>query len=357
MPASEDPRPSLGVALDLDLQSRPDALLAVAMLNGLTARGEAERIGVNLSRPSLASARLADVIVDFYSTLPLNAGFSPIGMPDGSPPVPDAPALAAVLARKNADGSSVYTSSIQRLVDTAESAVLLRNLLLGQPDGNATIVLAGPATGLVRLLDLHGARALLATKVKQLVLAAGAFPGSSIPGGGAEPSVASDVPAARRLLAEWPTPVLAVGAEVGEALRYPGARLVDGLSWSAAHPIVDAYRALRSGPQAVPQDSPTTALAALLAAVQPDAGYFQRSEPGMIAVLDDGRTRFTPSASGRHRYLIADPAQKERLLATYVSLVSAQPVPRPARFKPPPANAAPAAAAAVPQPGAGGSSP
>ncbi|MEY4545114.1 MAG: hypothetical protein RL685_1309 [Pseudomonadota bacterium] len=365
MPVSEDPRPSLGVALDLDLQSRPDALLAVAMLNGLTARGEAARIGVNLSRPSLTTARLADVIVDFYSTLPLNGGFSPIGMPAGSLPVPDAPALAAVLARKNADGSSVYTSSIQRLVDTAESAVLLRNLLLGQPDGNATIVLAGPAKGLARLLDLHGARSLLAAKVKQLVLAVGAFPGNPIPGGGAEPSVASDVPAARRLLAEWPTPVLAVGAEVGEALRYPSARLVEGLSWSAAHPIADACRALRSGPHDTPhgvpphahQDSPTTALAALLYAVQPDAGYFQLSAPGTLAVLEDGRTRFTPSASGRHRYLIADPAQKARLLATYVSLVSAQPVPRPARFKPPPANAAPAAGVAMPQPGAGGRSP
>jgi hypothetical protein len=346
--------------LDLDLQSRPDALLALAMLNGLTARGEAERIGVSISRPSLTSARLADVILDFYSTLPLNGGFSPIGMPDGALPVPDAPALAAVLARENVDGSPVYKSRIQRLVDTAESAVLLRNLLLAQPDGNALIVLAGPATGLVRVLGLHGARAQLAAKVKQLVLAVGAFPGGTFPGGAAEPSLASDVPAARRLLAEWPTSVLAVGAEVGEGLRYPVARLVEGLSWSAAHPIADAVRALRR----TPYDAPTTALAALLYAVQPDAGYFQLSEPGTIAVLDDGRTRFTPSASGRHRYLIADPAQKERLLATYVSLVSAQPVPRPARFRPPPANAAPpenaappAAGAAVPQPGAGGSSP
>src|SRR5689334_3833667 len=114
MPASDEVRPKLGVALDVDLQTRPDALLAVAMLNGLSAKGEAARICLGISRPSWTGARLADVIADFYSTLPQNFGFSPIGMPEGTPPAQDAPALAAVLARKNADGTPVYTSNIQR---------------------------------------------------------------------------------------------------------------------------------------------------------------------------------------------------------------------------------------------------
>ena len=33
--------------------------------------------------------------------------------------------------------------------------MLIRNLLLAQHDGNAAIVLAGPATGVVRMLDLY----------------------------------------------------------------------------------------------------------------------------------------------------------------------------------------------------------
>ena len=36
-------------------------------------------------------------------------------------------------------------------------------------------------------------------------------------------------------------------------------------------------------------------------------------DPGTITVLDDGRTRFTPAADGKHRYVIVDPAQKERI--------------------------------------------
>lgn len=328
MLASEDARPSVGVALDVDLERRPDALLALAMLHGLTVKGEASRISLAISRPSLHAARLADVVAEFYSTLPLNAGFATIGMPEGAVATPDAPALAELLSRTGADGKLVYPSSVRSLVDTAESSVLLRNMLLAQPDGGAAIVLAGPATGLVRVLDLYGARSQLVAKCSQLVLAAGAFPG-----GAAEPSIASNVAAARRLLSEWPTPIVAVGAELGAGLRYPAAQLESGLAWSATHPVLAAHRALRS------QDAPTTALAALLHAVHPTSGYFKLSAPGTIAVLDDGTTRFTPGASGRHRYLIADPAQREHALATYVSLVSVAPAPRPVRFRPP-ANAA-----------------
>jgi hypothetical protein len=65
--------------------------------------------------------------------------------------------------------------------------------------------------------------------------------------------------------------------------------------------------------------------------VHPDEGFFKLSEPGTIAVLDDGRTQFTASAAGQHRYLIADPAQTDRVIKLYRSLVSAPPLPRPTR--------------------------
>ena len=55
--------------------------------------------------------------------------------------------------------------------------------------------------------------------------------------------------------------------------------------------------------------------------------------PGTIRVLDDGRTKFVPSAEGKHRYLIVDPAQNERVIKTYVEIASAKPVPRQPRFR------------------------
>ena len=81
----------------------------------------------------------------------------------------------------------------------------------------------------------------------------------------------------------------------------------------------------------MPYDAPASALAATLYAVHPDDGYFKVSEPGTIAVLDDGRTQFTPSPGGAHRYLMADPARSERVVKLYRDMVSAQPPPRPAR--------------------------
>ena len=77
--------------------------------------------------------------------------------------------------------------------------------------------------------------------------------------------------------------------------------------FSLNHPVVDAYRSAA----AMPYDAPATALAAALYAARPKENYFQLSAP-----------------EGRHRRLIADPAQKDRILKTYVELVSAKPVQR-----------------------------
>jgi len=323
-------KPPVGIAFDGDAGNRIDAVLAIAMLNGMTAKTQARRISLSVSRPSLVSAQVADVIAAFYRGRPVagpgggigQASEGMIGLPESKTVSGDAPQFAAILASKAADGTPNYTSSITGLVNTAESSVLIRNLLLAQHDGNAAIVLAGPATGLVRVLDLYRSGPQITAKCRQLVVAAGA-----LPDGAAEPSIKSDVAAARRLFAEWPTPIVMVGAEVGDALAYPAASIEKDFAWSPAHPVVEAYRAFRP----MPYDAPAPALAAVLYAVQPDEGYFTLSAPGTITVLDDGRTRFAPQADGKHRYLIVDPAQKARVVTQYTSLVSAQPAPRPGR--------------------------
>lgn len=303
------------------------------MLNGMTAKTEARRISLSVSTPSLVSAQLADVIATFYRGRPAGAATGGVGaitegmlgMPEGVGPAPtvdEAPMLASVLSKKGADGTPLYPSPITGLVNTAESAVLIRNLLLAQHDGNAAIVMAGPATGIVRLLNLYRSGPQITAKCRELVVAAGSFPA-----GAPEATIKRDVAAARKLFAEWPTPIVAVGSEVGEALPYPGASIDKDFAWAPAHPLVDAYRAARP----MPYDAPAAALAAVLRAVHPEGGYFTLSPPGTIAVLDDGRTRFTPAADGKHRYLIVDPAQKERATTLYTALVSAPPAPRPGR--------------------------
>jgi hypothetical protein len=330
LPGRGSARPPIGIAFDGDLGNRIDAMLAVAMLNGFTAKTEARRISLSVSRPSLISAQIADVVATFYRGRPAGAPTGGvgaitegmIGMPEGRAANDDQAALGALLAKKGEDGTPLYRSAISGLLNTAESAILIRNLLLAQHDGNAAIVLAGPATGVVRLLGLYRSGPQITAKCKQLVVAAGSFPA-----GPAEATIKSDLAAAQKLFAEWPTPIVAVGSEVGDALPYPGASIDKDFAWSPAHPVVDAYRALKP----MPYDAPAAALAAVLYAVHPDDDYFKLSDPGTISVLDDGRTRFTPAAEGKHRYLIVDPAQKERVIAVYSAMVSAAPAPRPGR--------------------------
>ncbi len=84
-------RPPIGIAFDGDLGSRIDAMLAVAMLNGLTAKSEARRISLSVSQPSLVSAQLADVVATFYRPRPVGGpgggigaiSEGMIGMPEG----------------------------------------------------------------------------------------------------------------------------------------------------------------------------------------------------------------------------------------------------------------------------------
>src|SRR4029077_3771469 len=93
------------------------------------------------------------------------------------------------------------------------------------------------------------------------------------------------------------------------------------------HPVADAYRGFKP----MPFDAPAPALAAILYAAHPTEGDFKLSEPGTITVSEDGRTQFQPAAEGTHRYLLADPAQADRVIARYKELVSAKPAPPPGR--------------------------
>jgi hypothetical protein len=60
----------------------------------------------------------------------------------------------------------------------------------------------------------------------------------------------------------------------------------------------------------------------------PQEVFFKLSDAGTIHVFDDGRAKFTASASGQHRYLIFDPAQAGKLVKSFTELASAKPAAR-----------------------------
>jgi inosine-uridine nucleoside N-ribohydrolase len=189
-------------------------------------------------------------------------------------------------------------TGIKSINDTADPATLIRNALMAQYDQNAAVVLSGPATDLARLLDMHGVKDWIARKVRLLCAT--------------ETGIQADPAAAEKVFAGWPTPIVTVGREIGEALPFPGDSIAKDFAYSSAHPIADAYRAY----QPMLYDAPSWAMAAMLYAVHPGDGYF------------------TLSGSGNRSSLVLDPEQKERIIRTYVEMASAKPVPRKPRRPP-----------------------
>jgi hypothetical protein len=308
-----------------------DDVLALAMLYSYDNKGDLRVVSVATSVSNLKSAALCEIIGKFYSGAVSGAfgGFGrtlPVGMALKPTRDPDTPMLVAPLAKKDNEGRPVYIHGIEKLTDTAETPALFRNALSAQYDQNAIIVLTGPATNLAKAMALPGVIDLIKSKVKFLSIMGGAYPS-----GEPEFNIKADIPAAKKLFAEWPTPIVASGYEVGEKLLYPASSIEKDYAWAPNHPVVDAYRAAGK----MPYDAPAWDMTAALYAAKPDDGYFQLSEPGRIEVLDDGRTRFTPSSDGKHRYLILDPAQKEKILAAFTQVTSTKPVPRQPRFRRP----------------------
>ena len=319
-------KPSPGVIFDADLGNSIDDALALALLYGLQGKNESRVISVTVTKSTLKAAEFADILVRFYTGEPGPfAGVQPIGLSLSGKMPDDTPLMKAVLDRTTPDGKPAYPRNIQKMNDTADPVATIRNALSAQFDQNAMVVLAGPATNLAGLLDLPGCLELIGKKVKHLCVAIGGYPN-----GPAETAVQCDIAAARKLFSQWPTPVFAVGAELSEAILFPAASLEKDFAWSQTHPVVDAYKAARP----MPYDAPSGSLAAALQAVRPQENYFKLSDPGIIQVADDGRTKFVPSAAGKHRYLIADPAQKDKILQAYTELASTKPVPRAPRFRP-----------------------
>ena len=306
------PPPVTGIVYNTTM-SRPDAALALALLYGLEGKREARVASIAVTENGFGAAAFADAVFRFYQLGPVpNANRAlPVGLAVDKPLPPDPPFVKAVLERVDEKGEPVYRRGVRRPTDTAEVTALMRNSLAYFPDGKVAVISSAPATYLARILDYAGTRDLIQSKVRVLIVS----------------ECKQDVAAMRRILAEWPTPIVFCGTEVGNSLPYPGASMEQDFAWTKAHPVVDFYRSARP----MPYDTPSQDLAAILYAARPDAGLLQASETGTIEVSDDGSLGFTPGAGGKHKRISVDAAKKDAVIAAIREVVSAKPVPPPQR--------------------------
>jgi inosine-uridine nucleoside N-ribohydrolase len=287
-----------------------DAALALAMLFGL---GRGRVIAVGVSHSGLEGAAFSDVIARFYG-----AGNLPIGFADDGPKLGASPMLEVPLGMRGEDGQPRFRHSIRSVIDTADPAVTFRNALLGQQEKQCIAVLAGPASNLARTLALPGARDIIEKRVRLLVMAAGAFGAEAV-----DARIRADIGSARKVLEDWPTPIVAVGVEAGTAAGFQSQNIDATFGAIPNHPVVSAFHADRDKQADAPV--PAQAVLAALYAANPTAEYFKLSPPGTIDVAEDGRSGFRESPSGNHRLLIVETAQRELLAQAFVTMAGAKP--------------------------------
>ena len=127
--------------------------------------------------------------------------------------------------------------------------------------------------------------------------------------GAPEYNVKIDIPSAKSVFEQWPTPILFSGFEIGRDLLYPAASIERDFGYARPHPIAESYRAYHK----MPYDRPTWDLTAALEAVRPDHGYFALSEKGGVMVEANGTTHFSAGAGDR-QFLRLDPAKRGEIL-------------------------------------------
>lgn len=308
----------LGVLYNTSM-SRPDSVLALALLYGYEGKREARMSAIAVNDAGLEAAVFCDIVVQFYTLrggTPMNSNrFLPVGLVASNPLPPSPVMLKSAVEKRNEKGEPQYARTIRRIADTSEVAAMLRNALTGIQNSNSVMILSAAATDLDRSLALAGTRDLVASKVKLLVVC--------------DTESGKDPAALRRVLATWPTPVVFCPSSVGDAILFPAESIEKDFAWAPSHPVTDAYRAYRP----MPYDAPTLDLAAAVYAVHPESGFFETSGDGAILVDDNGKLRFEEQTGGKHKQLKIVDAKKADLLKVYIELASAKPVVQQPRFR------------------------
>jgi inosine-uridine nucleoside N-ribohydrolase len=139
-----------------------------------------------------------------------------------------------------------------------------------------------------------------------------------------EYNVYIDAPAARKVFSDWPTPLVASGFEIGQAIKFPATSIEQDFGYVKHHPLSHAYRLY----QKMPYDRETWDLTSVLYAVRPDRGYFGLSPAGKISVDSTDVTQFEVREDGRQRFLTVNTEQIARVREALVLLASQPPTRR-----------------------------
>lgn len=317
----QSPEYPKNVIFETDLGNDIDDALALDMIYKYVDADSLNLLAISINKPGTAPAAYADIMNRWYGypDIPVAA------LREGADCEADAVNYAkAVVDMKDVSGGSVFPGGDISIDLLPVPEKEYRKILSEAEDTSVTVISTGFFTNLARLLEtgpdeyssLSG-RELVEKKVKSLFCMAGCF-NDTIP---AEYNVKKDIPAARKVFAEWPGKITLSPFELGFSIRYPAESIENDFGWTSEHPVVEAYKVYRP----MPYSRQTWDLTAVLYAMEPDAGYFGVSPDGVISIDENGRSVFTPSPGGNHHYLTVDGLQKRRIRAHLVSMITRRP--------------------------------
>lgn len=317
---SQSPTPPVKLIFDTDICGDCDDVLALGMIHAMESRGACRLLAVTISADNDLAAPFVAAVNRFYGR-----GAIPIGVVGRGGVRAESRFLSLADER---DGDKLrYPRDTVGHWDRPATEVL-RETLAREADGSVVIVQVGFSTNLARLLETKAddfsplsGEELVRKKVRLVSLMAGAFQKIGDDAHYREYNVVQDVASAQAVARRWPTPMVWSGFEIGVALPYPALSIERDFGYVRHHPLAEAY--IRYIPP--PHERPTWDLTSVLYAVYPDRGYFDLSPPGTVAIEADGFSHFKPDAGGKHRYLIAPPEKRQRILEAIVQLCSQPP--------------------------------
>lgn len=310
-----EPRKPVNLIFDTDIGNDVDDVLALGMIHALETRGECKLLAVTITKDHELAAAFTDAVNTFYGR-----GDIPIGVCHSG--VTNDQGKFLGLATRQDDGKPRFPHDLASGKQAPSAVEVLRKALVASEEP-VVIAQVGFFTNLVELLaskpdaisPLSGAE-LIKAKVAFISIMAGEFTKPDYK----EYNVIKDIPSAKKLAAEWPTPIVWSGFEIGIAVPTPHVSIQRDYAYAKHHPLPEAY-ILYEPP---PHDRPTWDLTAVLYAIRPDRGYFDLSPTGSVTVTDVGVTVFK-AGEGQQRFLKLTDAQKVKTQEALMILASEPP--------------------------------
>ncbi len=286
------------VIIETDMGNDIDDALALAVALKAANNNEIELLAVGCHKMSETPAKYVDIVNTYYGQPQVEAAMSVTPVKETSSYTDYTQAPSAMGFAESKGG--VYP----------EPVALYRKILAEAEDGSITFVSLGFGTTLAQLLDspadeispLAG-KELVAKKVRTLSIMAGSYGEKKR----AEYNVVNDIPAMKKVFAEWPGEIVQNPFEIGKQVMFPGSEVENNLGWEGLNPVVEGYKLYRP----MPYDRPSWDILSVIYILKPE--LFTKSVPGTVTVDDAGYTYFEPNENGKHIVLSATIDQPQAL--------------------------------------------